>query len=334
MKAKRTVAGILACTMLAAAVSVQVSAAGTSVTLSGESVRAEAGETFSVDISLTDVPASKINTIDFGVNYDASALDITSVTLGSIADVAKDDPTATDAPVFATSIQDGQIAVSWTTGMTSDAWIASDGVFMTISGTVKDGTADGVYPLSFAAVDRETYEGSGTANSDVLIGCIYGADCTEYDVTTSDGSVIVGAATTTETPATTTTTDGTTVTSGKETTTTESTKDTQDTKQTADTKDTQDTADTKDTQSTTVTTKRTAVSGGDVDDVLYGDVNLDNSIDLTDAILLNKYCADVVSLEGQGYANADCTADGNVDNNDAIALLRFLVHIITSLPGE
>lgn len=66
---------------------------------------------------------------------------------------------------------------------------------------------------------------------------------------------------------------------------------------------------------------------------LCGDVTLDGKIDLTDAIILNKYCADVVKLSVPAYANADCTADGNVDTNDSIALLRFLVHIINALPS-
>jgi hypothetical protein len=32
--------------------------------------------------------------------------------------------------------------------------------------------------------------------------------------------------------------------------------------------------------------------------------------------------------------NADCDADGTMSSNDALALLRFLVHIINSLPEK
>lgn len=313
MKAKRTVAGILACAMLATAVSVQASAAGTTVTLSGENVKAEAGQEFSVDVSLTDVPASKINTLDFAVKYDADALDITKVTVGEAAAEPSGDATAAEAPIFATTVKDGQIAVSWTTALASDAWIAADGVVLTISGTVKDGTADGVYPLTFAPVARKINGNEDAADNDeIVIGYVYGADSAEYEVKTEDGSVTVGSPDTTTTDKQTTTTDKQTTTS--ETTTVSKATDSTD-----------------DTDETTESTKSTI----DVPaDVLYGDVNLDARIDLTDAIVLNKYCADVVDLTDPQLLNADCTADGNVDSNDSIALLRFLVHIINSLPGE
>ncbi len=70
-----------------------------------------------------------------------------------------------------------------------------------------------------------------------------------------------------------------------------------------------------------------------VPDTLYGDVTLDGKIDLTDAIMLNKYCADVVSLSEQAIANGDCNENGQTDTNDSIALLRFLVHLISALPS-
>ena len=71
MKATKTLAGALALTMLAStAVSFQVSAADASVTLKGAKVEAEAGGAFSVDVSLADIPSTKINVMDFAVTYD------------------------------------------------------------------------------------------------------------------------------------------------------------------------------------------------------------------------------------------------------------------------
>lgn len=67
--------------------------------------------------------------------------------------------------------------------------------------------------------------------------------------------------------------------------------------------------------------------------ILYGDTNIDGTVDLTDAILLNKACAGTVELSGDALNNADCDANGDINTNDAIALLRFLVHIINSLPS-
>lgn len=69
-------------------------------------------------------------------------------------------------------------------------------------------------------------------------------------------------------------------------------------------------------------------------DTLLGDVNLDGKIDLTDAILLNKFCAAAVTLNDQAMLNADCNGIGGVTMDDSIALLRFLVHLTTSLPND
>ena len=67
--------------------------------------------------------------------------------------------------------------------------------------------------------------------------------------------------------------------------------------------------------------------------ILYGDVNLDGKVDLTDAILLNKALSGAVQLTAnQQFANADCDANSALDANDSIALLQFLVHAQSSLP--
>ena len=80
MKATKTLAGALALTMLAStAVSFQVSAADASVTLKGAKVEGEAGGAFSVDVSLADIPSTKINVMDFAVTYDNTVLNVDSV---------------------------------------------------------------------------------------------------------------------------------------------------------------------------------------------------------------------------------------------------------------
>ena len=83
MKAKHTLAGALALAMLAStAVSFQVSAADTAVTLKGAKVEAEAGGEFSVDVSLEDIPSTKVNVMDFAVTYDQTVLNVDSVKIG------------------------------------------------------------------------------------------------------------------------------------------------------------------------------------------------------------------------------------------------------------
>lgn len=77
----------------------------------------------------------------------------------------------------------------------------------------------------------------------------------------------------------------------------------------------------------TSTTKNTTDST-----VLYGDVNLDGRVDITDSVLLNKAAAGAVKLSNQAADNADCDANGELGTDDAILLLKFLVHLVNTLP--
>lgn len=70
----------------------------------------------------------------------------------------------------------------------------------------------------------------------------------------------------------------------------------------------------------------------DTGSVLYGDVNLDGKVDISDAVLTNKAVSGVVMLNKQQYQNADCDASGEVNADDATLLMKFLVHIVTVLP--
>lgn len=312
MKAKRTIACALALSMLAAtATSLGASAAGSSVTLAGSKATAESGGEFSVDVSLSGVPSTGINVLDFAVTFDQTILSVDQVTVGAAADTGADaaDSTSKDAPVFATNIKDGEIAVSWTTAAPTANWIKSDGVILTITGTVKDGMADGtVTPIDFAPVSRDTYEGSGTKNSSMVIGYISGTDSASYGIVTEAGSVTIGSKqTTTEAPVTTTAVETTTTVTNETT------------------------AETTTKENETTTTKSTI----QVDpSLLYGDVNLDGDIDLADAVLLNKSVAGVVELNDTAKANADCFADGVIGSDDSMTLLKFLVHLVNELPQQ
>ncbi len=114
-------------------------------------------------------------------------------------------------------------------------------------------------------------------------------------------------------------------------TTTESTETTETTTET--TEISEETTTTSSTTEEIAETTTTTTQYIEIDDVLYGDVNMDGRIDLTDAILLNKYCAGAVELNDQQAANGDCNNNGSTDMNDSIALLRFLVHLISALPS-
>ncbi len=94
------------------------------------------------------------------------------------------------------------------------------------------------------------------------------------------------------------------------------------------TTDSDETTATTSSSETTTTTK-----GGDVTPAsLYGDVNLDGRVDIIDAVMLNKAAANTVQLSEQQRSNADCDANNEVDSNDAVVLLKFLVSIIKALP--
>ena len=95
------------------------------------------------------------------------------------------------------------------------------------------------------------------------------------------------------------------------------------------TTDSDETTATTSSSETTTTTK-----GGDVTPAsLYGDVNLDGRVDIIDAVMLNKAAANTVQLSEQQRSNADCDANNEVDSNDAVVLLKFLVSIIHTLPS-
>ena len=94
--------------------------------------------------------------------------------------------------------------------------------------------------------------------------------------------------------------------------------------------------ETETTVATSTTESKTSETSGSVDpkNVLYGDVNLDGRVDITDAVLLNKVAAGAVTLDtAEKQVNADCDANGEVDGKDAVVLLKFLVSLIKTLPS-
>lgn len=138
---------------------------------------------------------------------------------------------------------------------------------------------------------------------------------------------------TTTTEETTATSSEETTESSEETTTEVTTAESTESSNTDETTTTTTTAATETTTTSETDTTTTESTGGKVEVSLYGDINLDGKIDLTDAIMLNKAMAEVVTLTDQQAANADCDGNGSLDGNDAIVLLRFLVQIVSSLPS-
>lgn len=188
MKLKKLVSGVLACALSAtmlSAFATTANAAGT-VGVSVGSATVGAGETFSVDVSLTSIPSGGVNALEFAVGYDSSAITITSVTAGAIADpngaaaaeLALNSELADSMVSGSTyscldyAVLDDQVSITWVTALEdSNYWLNTTGVLCTITGTVAD-DASGTYDLSVESIYRETYSGSGVYNSSMYFATV------------------------------------------------------------------------------------------------------------------------------------------------------------------
>ena len=162
------------------------SSAADEITVSVGSVTAEAGDEFSVDVELSNVPASGIQGLEFAVKYDSSLITVTTVTEGSISKTgASEAELDKDSGLADSAVNDSYSALSydintknsvvnliWLTGLdSSDYFIKKDGVFVTISGKVNAG-ASGKAELEVVPISRAGISGS---TNDVYIS-IGGSD--------------------------------------------------------------------------------------------------------------------------------------------------------------
>lgn len=151
-----------------------------------------------------------------------------------------------------------------------------------------------------------------------------GTDNTTTTTTTvTDDTDVTTTTTTTEDSGAddTTTTTTTAVTSDSEDTTTTTTV------ITTVSSDSDITTDTSDSTTTTETTE-----GKETSEVKFGDLNLDDTVSMVDLVYMNKAIAQIVTLNDQQIANADCCFDGAVTASDASVLLQFMVLSIKELP--
>ena len=183
----------------------------------------------------------------------------------------------------------------------------------------------------------------GTGNGNYLVGdmntfgTVYmstvGCGIVVGKVTGSEGPKPVTTEATKNTTATTTTKASTTTTAtGKATTTAKNTTTTP-APTTLPQTETSVEATTSSGQGTAATTTTVGTTVSINPSVFYGDVNLDGDVDLADAVLLNKAVAGSVTLNQQAGMNADCNGDGKRTVDDSMVLLRFLVHLVDSLPS-
>lgn len=115
--------------------------AAESLTIAAGSAQAKAGETFTVDIKLASVPSTGVAGLDFGIKYDSSIFEVTSVTEGSVSKTS-DKQIEGFSSNLETNVTAGKVSVLWATGQikTSDSWIKSDGTLLTLNcKALKDG---------------------------------------------------------------------------------------------------------------------------------------------------------------------------------------------------
>lgn len=63
-------------------------------------------------------------------------------------------------------------------------------------------------------------------------------------------------------------------------------------------------------------------------ETLYGDVNVDGSVDNLDVTLINKYLLGTAELSEQGKKNADVDANGTIDTTDSLNILKCCLELI------
>lgn len=165
----------------------------------------------------------------------------------------------------------------------------------------------------------------------------------EY-ITTETTETTTMTTTTAETTETTESTDESTTEStasetettiSEETTTTEMTDSSETTTYTTTEDSTSDSSidsTTSTTTTETTTTESTTDSTSDATTLMYGDVNLDGFVSLSDVVMLNRILSGSVEPNDKAKANADVNANDGIDADDALTLLKFQVQLIDYLP--
>lgn len=93
-----------------------------------------------------------------------------------------------------------------------------------------------------------------------------------------------------------------------------------------------DSGEVYETAPTTIPEETDTTTTPPVSGTAVGDINLDGRVDITDAVLMTKMANGSVGLSDSQFAVADCNSDGEFGAEDALTLLKFLVHLVDTLP--
>jgi len=90
------------------------------------------------------------------------------------------------------------------------------------------------------------------------------------------------------------------------------------------------TSTTSDGETTTTTVETTTAVEANT---IYGDVNLDNAVTISDVVFLARYISQDkdVSITKQGLVNADCVADNLIDSDDLSLIARYIAHLVDTI---
>lgn len=304
MNAKKILAGACASLMLAAAAAPVVSAVD-SVKVTVDKVEAKAGEKFTVNINLADIPAAGINGCDFGVKYDSKVIKFDEVKLGALA---KEDTSLEGVDALVANLDEAGL-VSIVYGIDAKAdYMKGEGTFLVLTGTVNSDAKPGDKSvLEIVAVDRlENDSENASLNADIIFGALEDVgDGVMYDPTIENGSVTVPGGSTTPTDPTDGPTDGPTE---------------------------------PPTQGPTKPPVTVPIFTGSKDDLKYGDANLDEYVTPADIVAIVKYVVNANAYPlGKGtdetiakaVEQANVEHDSLIDTKDSAKLKEYILEHIT-----
>ena len=72
----------------------------------------------------------------------------------------------------------------------------------------------------------------------------------------------------------------------------------------------------------------------EIKNILYGDVNLDGTVNVVDANIIRRYAALLMELNDESLKSADVNGDGVVNIIDANLIRRYVAMLISEFPAE
>ncbi len=173
---RKAVSAAAAAVISASMMCVPYVSAAQELKISVDSITAQAGEQFEVNVNLSDVPAAGISGIEFAVKYDSALITVTDVVEGEASKTGASDGELDKEGDLADSSVNGSysclsyninknnstVDIIWLTGLDSSYYIRNDGVLLTIKGTV-NGNASGKAELEVVPISRSNIDGDNNS---------------------------------------------------------------------------------------------------------------------------------------------------------------------------